>query len=208
MSVNILGLEGRVKGSIYNVVFYMRCGFQVCRSKAHHISNPRSQLQQLNRLNVANCVRAYKSLKPVLKKSLNNRPQNRKPYHQFLAQNLSNSFKDGLFYPLNFNPSGRIFESDIFGFTYYPGQTDNIVFSWLPFSVNSKQLSDKLILIDYNHSSNQFSFIDTNLNRSAELFQYYLKNNSPGTKHYFYLFFVKSDFSDSGITSIIEFTTP
>ncbi len=97
--INYLALQGKTKGTIGECVFFVRNSINIVRRKAINPNNPRTKAQQNNRKNITLLVQFFRQLKPILYRTLNNRPENRAVYHQFLALNLSISVNFGVFTP-------------------------------------------------------------------------------------------------------------
>ena len=204
MAINYASLAGRTTGTIGNIIFWVDHTINKCRLKPDKVKNPRTEAQQKNRSNISYLLEIYRTLKPILYLSLNNRQENRKPYHEFLSKNLNNSMKNGIFFPINLVLSGSMCDIDIFEFTLYPGQNKNLKLTWLNSSDETKLNSDLLCLVVYNSDSKAFQYflnIASRIDSQAEI------NIIPGpiySKNYIYCFFVRSDFSDSGKIALLE----
>lgn len=204
MSIAIRNLEGRTKGSIHNLTFYMYRDINVVRIKPSYINNPKTQKQQLNRSNMAPCLKAYQSIKPILYKSLNNRPDNLNVFHQFAGLNLSHSFVNGIFQPENFIISGNCFNSDIFNYQILQSGLNNFRFTWDSEQIGYKEYSDIFSIVYYNDSTKEFHFILSKSTRQTGKCDCIINLGPQNSKTYFYLFFIKSNYSDSGAHTIIE----
>jgi hypothetical protein len=205
MAIALRNLENKVRGSIGNITFYPYMDTQVVRCKAPQVHNPKTQIQQMNRANMLPCVKAYQSLKPLLYKSLNNRPDNYNVFHQFSSQNLNHSFINGTFQPENFILSGNCFNNDVFDYDYLQSANNNFTFNWAPSIIGYKENSDILCLAYFNNQSNEFKYVLTNSVRGDGTCNLKISLGLIGSITYFYLFFVKSNYSDSGNHSLIEF---
>jgi hypothetical protein len=204
MAFALRNLEGKTKGSIGNVTFYMYRNINIVRAKASHIKNPRTQAQQINRSNIAPCISAYQSLKPLLYQSLNNRPDNYNVFHQFASQNLNIAFTNGIFQPENFIISGNCFENDVFDYELLQSGINNIKFSWAPSVIGYKENSDILCIAYYNSLSHDFKYINSSCTRDIGYFNCKLQLEPANSKTSIYLFFVKNNLSDSGNHTLIE----
>ncbi len=143
MSINYQGLEGKTKGTIGELVFYVRNSINVARRKAINPNNPRTSKQQNNRKNITILVEFFRQLKPILYRTLNNRPINRQVYHQFLALNLSVSVNYGFFTPESLKFSGTGLDYTPFSIIRNQSKGNKFLVTW------NSNLSGNLLPDDY-----------------------------------------------------------
>lgn len=205
MAHTLENLQNKVKGSAGNITFYELNSQLVVRSKAIRIKNPRTPAQQLNRMNVINCLVAYRQLKPLIIRTLNNRTENQMAVHKFFALNLNKAFKNGEFRPAELLISGNAFFNDAFEYDVLLSNENIFTFSWAPSIIGSKNNSDIFCIASFNEVSNIFNYYITSANRSDGICQLTINCGSLNSKTYLYLFFIKSDYSDSGNHALIEF---
>jgi len=204
MSFSLNSYQYRTRGSIHNLTFYTMNGSMVVRAKAVKVHNPKTPSQQANRKNILPLIEAYKQIKPVLYKSLNYRTSKRKAYHEFLSLNLNHSIVNGLFIPSNFKVSGNCFNSTPINIENLQSGINNLKFTWSTSIIANQSNSDLFCLVTYNSVNKNFSYQLTNISRSIGEFSTFINLGSDPSANYFYSFFVKSNYSNSGQASVTQ----
>lgn len=207
MAYSLNNFQYKSSGSVSNCTFYKMMDKLIVRSMAHHVNNPRSPAQELNRLNIQPLINAYRQIKPVLYKSLNYRTSRRKAYHEFLSLNLGKSIINGNFYPSLFKVSSDCFPATPIDLEVLQSGIFQFRLTWNPILLQNQSNSDILCIVTFNTLTQFFNYKITDCNRAEAEFYTTLSLPADNESTYYYFFFVKSNYSQSG-SAYIHYLAP
>jgi hypothetical protein len=205
MATNYQALVGQTVGLIGECVYYVRNSKNIARRKAINPNNPRTIRQQNNRKNIALLVKFFQQLKPVLYRTLNNRPENRAVYHHFLSINLSVSVSFGVFYPEFFILSGTGLDYTSFQVSRNELEGNKFQASWEPFSYGNQSGDEQLQAVLFSKTKSSFDFALTSVLRCSGSCELLFNEEYKKDECFIYLCFVKQDITMSSQSSVHAF---
>jgi len=205
MAYSKSSLLDKTSGRIGNTILYNRNGEIYARSKPVKVTNPQTDLQQANRMNIAFIVEAFRQLRPLLIISLNSRPANRYAYHEFLSLNLNHSIINGEFYPENLKLSTPIIRSSDFIINRLVEDSNKFRLSWESIPSGNQLSTDKLYAAIYSPEINQFDYIISGVYRNTGNATLEFNPIFKNVACLVYLFFVRSDITYASPNSVHAF---
>jgi hypothetical protein len=205
MAYSIANLQDKTYGNIRKLTFYTLNSQPVVRKNAIKIVNPRTQKQQANRNNIHFLLKTFRTLRPLLILTLNNRPSLRSAYNEFFSRNLSHSIINGQFFPEKFQISTGDIPGTDFQVNRLTGESNKFQLSWDASLTGNQSENDLLCAVIYTGTNQQFGYVNTETTRKEQNAQLTFSLDFHTVACMLYLVFVRPDYSISSEISVCSF---
>jgi hypothetical protein len=205
MSYSETSLLEKSSGKVGNTIFYTWNEEVYARAKPVKVTNPQTNQQQANRKNLGFIVNAFRQLRPLLIISLNNRPENRHAYHEFLSLNLNHSIVMGVFYPENLVLAPPHIQSTDFVINRLIEDSNKFSLKWESTVSGNQSSTDKLYAAIYSPIVNEFGYIISGIYRNTGNATLEFNQVFKNVPCFVYAFFVRSDITYASVNSVHSF---